>query len=159
MFHHLQIYLTLGSCCKQRTLRYRPVRHCSILIHNITHTTVDTDYIQVNYMDAFELMEHLQSMAESKAAFLTAGTSRDTFMAMAAVYQEMYGNPDGTIPATFQVKKLNNISACSKRRTQVLYMIGWRPADSQPRPLARGSVKGRRTSLFDAKFAARNSFL
>ena len=67
--------------------------------------TVDTDYIQVNYMDVFELMEHLQNMAENKAAFSTTGTSRETFMAMASTYQEMYGNPDGTIPATFQVER------------------------------------------------------
>lgn len=36
---------------------------------------------------------------------------------------EIYGNKDGTIPATFQI----------------LYMIGWRPDPSQPKPLPRGS--------------------
>lgn len=36
---------------------------------------------------------------------------------------ELYGNEDGTIPATFQI----------------IYMIGWKPDPSQPKPLERGS--------------------
>jgi len=35
----------------------------------------------------------------------------------------MYGNQDGTIPATFQI----------------IYMIGWKPDPSQPKPLERGT--------------------
>lgn len=37
---------------------------------------------------------------------------------------ELYGNPDGSVPATFQV----------------IYMIGWKPDPSQPKPLERGSA-------------------
>jgi len=36
---------------------------------------------------------------------------------------ELYGNEDGTIPATFQI----------------IYMIGWKPDPSQPKPLERGT--------------------
>jgi NADH dehydrogenase [ubiquinone] 1 alpha subcomplex assembly factor 5 len=36
-----------------------------------------------------------------------------------AIYREVYGNDDGTLPATFQI----------------FYWIGWKPDPSQPRPL------------------------
>lgn len=49
---------------------------------------------------------------------------RDTMLAAAAVYKEMYGNDDGTIPATFQI----------------YYMIGWKFHESQARPAQRGSA-------------------
>ena len=49
---------------------------------------------------------------------------KDTLMAMLPIYKLMYGNPDGTVPATFQV----------------IYMIGWKPDPSQPQPARRGSA-------------------
>ena len=58
----------------------------------------------MNYANAFELMEHLQMMAENNANVSHGGIlTKDTFIAMAAAYQELYGNEDGTVPATFQV--------------------------------------------------------
>lgn len=86
--------------------------------------TIDVDEITIGYPDAITLMKHLQKMGESSASLnrqLTVG--KDTFLATAALYQEMYGQPDGTVPATFQV----------------IYMIGWAPHDSQPKPCRRGS--------------------
>ncbi|XP_040837757.1 arginine-hydroxylase NDUFAF5, mitochondrial isoform X3 [Ochotona curzoniae] len=59
--------------------------------------TVDTDEIQVNYPGMFELMQDLQ---------------------------EMYGNEDGSVPATYQI----------------YYMIGWKYHESQARPAERGSA-------------------
>lgn len=85
---------------------------------------VDTDYIKVNYADAFELMEHLQKMAENRAGITPTVASKEIFLAMAATYQELYGNPDGSIPVTYQV----------------FYMIGWAPDPSQSKPLAKGSA-------------------
>lgn len=93
----------------------------------LTLPTVDTDVIQVDYANVFELMEHLQGMGEQHApslALRSRRTSRTQFLAMAAAYQELYGNPDGSIRATFQI----------------IYMIGWAPERSQPRPLERGSA-------------------
>ena len=86
---------------------------------------VDTDYIQVDYPDAFVLMEHLRGMAENNAPFSTPPpTSRDTLLAAASIYHSMYGNEDGTIPVTFQV----------------IYFIGWSPHSSQQQPKRRGSA-------------------
>ncbi|KAF1330510.1 Atpase, partial [Globisporangium splendens] len=88
--------------------------------------TVDTDFITVDYPDAFVLMEDLQGMGEnnavqSKGALVT----RDSLLAAASIYQAMYANPDGSVPATFQV----------------IYMIGWSPHESQARPARRGSAQ------------------
>ncbi|CAO3575204.1 unnamed protein product [Mortierella alpina] len=91
-----------------------------------TLTTVDVDEVTVSYPSALELMEDLRAMGESNAVINRRGyLSRDTMMAAAAIYKEMYGNPDGTVPATFQI----------------LYMIGWKPAPTQNKPLERGTAK------------------
>ncbi|XP_007526107.2 arginine-hydroxylase NDUFAF5, mitochondrial [Erinaceus europaeus] len=87
--------------------------------------TVDTDEIQVNYPGMFELMEDLQGMGESNCAWNRKSLlHRDTMLAAAAVYREMYKNEDGSIPATYQI----------------YYMIGWKYHDSQARPAERGSA-------------------
>ncbi|XP_057358697.1 arginine-hydroxylase NDUFAF5, mitochondrial isoform X1 [Manis pentadactyla] len=78
--------------------------------------TVDTDEIQVNYPGMLELMEDLQGMGESNCAWnRKALLHRDSMLAAAAVYREMYGNEDGSVPATYQI----------------YYMIGWKYHDSQ----------------------------
>ncbi|KAF9957390.1 hypothetical protein BGZ65_002096 [Modicella reniformis] len=103
-----------------------------------TLTTVDVDELTIHYPSAIELMEDLRAMGESNAVINRRGfLKRDTLMAAAAIYKgtevralediskEMYGNPDGTVPATFQI----------------LYMIGWKPSSTQNKPLERGSAK------------------
>ncbi|XP_003411496.3 arginine-hydroxylase NDUFAF5, mitochondrial isoform X2 [Loxodonta africana] len=87
--------------------------------------TVDTDEIQVNYPGMFELMEDLQGMGESNCSWnRKALLHRDTMLAAAAVYREMYRNEDGSLPATYQI----------------YYMIGWKYHHSQARPAERGSA-------------------
>lgn len=53
--------------------------------------------------------------------------NKDTVLAAASIYKELYGKikEDGTpyVPATFQV----------------IYLLGWKPDPSQPKPLERGS--------------------
>jgi NADH dehydrogenase [ubiquinone] 1 alpha subcomplex assembly factor 5 len=97
-----------------------------------TLPTIDVDTIQVGYASAFTLMEHLGGMGESTAALHRHySVGAETMLAMAAIYQQEYGLPDGEgdgsgagtlVPATFQV----------------IYMIGWSPDSSQPQPLAPG---------------------
>ncbi|XP_054882551.1 arginine-hydroxylase NDUFAF5, mitochondrial-like [Poeciliopsis prolifica] len=87
--------------------------------------TVDVDDVQVHYPGIMELMTDLQGMGESNCAWnRRAMLHRDTMLAAAAIYKEMYGNPDGSVPATFQI----------------LYMIGWKPHESQAKPARRGSA-------------------
>lgn len=87
--------------------------------------TVDKEEIQVNYPSMYELMNDLQGMAENNASWSRKNyLRRDTTAAAAAIYKDMYGNEDGSVPATFQV----------------LFMIGWKPDESQAKPAARGSA-------------------
>ena len=93
---------------------------------------VDMDTFTIGYPSAAALMRHLRGMGESNAALgARQGARRDTLLATAATYTALYGEKggekggeEGVVPATFQV----------------IYMIGWAPADSQPKPKARGSV-------------------
>uniref|UniRef100_A0A3P8U8A0 Arginine-hydroxylase NDUFAF5, mitochondrial n=1 Tax=Amphiprion percula TaxID=161767 RepID=A0A3P8U8A0_AMPPE len=87
--------------------------------------TVDVDEVQVHYPGMMEVMTDLQGMGESNCAWNRRSLlHRDTMLAAAAVYREMYGNQDGSVPATFEI----------------LYMIGWKPHESQAKPVKRGSA-------------------
>ncbi|XP_071385109.1 arginine-hydroxylase NDUFAF5, mitochondrial [Centroberyx affinis] len=87
--------------------------------------TVDIDEIQVHYPGILEVMTDLQGMGESNCAWNRRSLlHRDTILAAAAIYEEMYGNEDGSVPATFEI----------------LYMIGWKPHESQAKPAKRGSA-------------------
>jgi NADH dehydrogenase [ubiquinone] 1 alpha subcomplex assembly factor 5 len=88
--------------------------------------TVDVDEVRIRYPSMWELLDDLRDMGENNAIIGRRHLlRRDTLAAASAIYKELYGEEDGTIPATFQV----------------IYMIGWRPAPHQPEPLERGSGK------------------
>lgn len=87
--------------------------------------TVDVDDIIVDYPDTFALMQDLQAMGESNAILgrEMGPIPRDLLLANEAIYRELHGNPDGSIPATFRI----------------IYMIGWHEGEGQAKPLPRGS--------------------
>lgn len=67
-------------------------------------------------------------MGESNAARnRSLHLKREILTAGAAIYQQLYGKTreDGTtyVPATFQI----------------IYLVGWKPDPSQPKPLERGT--------------------
>lgn len=97
----------------------------------------DADRITVTYPDPFALMRELRGMGEANAlaARRRRPTRRATLMRAAEIYQARHADEAGRIPATFQV----------------LYLTGWCPAESQPRPLRPGSAE---TRLADALGAA-----
>ncbi|KAI4351810.1 hypothetical protein L6164_006123 [Bauhinia variegata] len=86
---------------------------------------VDVDEYIVKYESALELIEHLRAMGETNA-LLQRNTilKRDTALATAAIYNEMFAAEDGTVPATFQV----------------IYMTGWKEHPSQQKAKRRGSA-------------------
>ncbi|XP_068607113.1 arginine-hydroxylase NDUFAF5, mitochondrial [Brachionichthys hirsutus] len=87
--------------------------------------TVDVDDVQVCFPGIVEVMTDLQGMGESNCSWNRRPLlHRDTILAAAAIYKEMYGHEDGSVPATFQI----------------LYLIGWKPHESQTKPLKRGSA-------------------
>ncbi|KAH9045451.1 S-adenosyl-L-methionine-dependent methyltransferase [Lactarius pseudohatsudake] len=88
--------------------------------------TVDVDEVKIRYPSMWELLDDLRDMGENNAIIGRRHLlRRDTLAAASAIYKELHGEEDGTLPATFQV----------------IYMIGWKPAPHQPEPLERGSGK------------------
>lgn len=87
--------------------------------------TIDVDDIIVDYPTTFALMVDLQAMGESNAVLgrEMSGIRREVLLANEAIYRELHGNEDGTVPATFRM----------------IYMIGWKEGEGQPKPLPRGS--------------------
>ncbi|CDR99767.1 hypothetical protein [Sporisorium scitamineum] len=96
-----------------------------------TIPTVDVDEVSVGYPSMYELMHDLRDMGESNAVINRRGQlRRDTMLAAGAIYQSLHGNEEGSgegegVPATFQL----------------IFLIGWSPAPTQPKPLKRGSAK------------------
>lgn len=89
-----------------------------------TMLTIDTDELIVGYPTMFELLWDLKGMGESNAAFnRPLRLNRDVLMAAAAIYKDLYGSEKG-ISATFQI----------------IYLVGWKPHASQPKPMQRGSA-------------------
>lgn len=89
-----------------------------------TMLTIDTDEIVVGYPTMFELLWDLKGMGENNAAFnRPLHLSRDVLMAAASIYKDMYSNEKG-VSATFQL----------------IYLVGWKPHESQPKPMKRGSA-------------------
>ncbi|WP_185983694.1 methyltransferase domain-containing protein [Aureimonas mangrovi] len=88
---------------------------------------IDQDRLTVRYDTMFELMADLRAMG--MANILTARSrrpaTRKLFLRAAEIYAERFADADGRIRATFDV----------------VYLSGWRPHDSQQKPLRPGSAK------------------
>lgn len=94
---------------------------------------VDTDRLNVRYDDALSLMRDLKALGLSNA-LTERRRSLVTPHLMAKVcahYDQTFSDPDNRVRATFQI----------------IYLTGWSPHDSQPKPLRPGSAK---TRLADA---------
>jgi NADH dehydrogenase [ubiquinone] 1 alpha subcomplex assembly factor 5 len=89
----------------------------------------DSETITVGYPDMLSLMRDLRGMGETNAlaARRRGGWRRGTLARAAALYAERFGDADGRIPATFEI----------------LFLCGWAPHPSQPKPLRRGSATKR----------------
>ncbi|CAN6617816.1 hypothetical protein TRVA0_007S00870 [Trichomonascus vanleenenianus] len=88
--------------------------------------TVDVDDICVSYPDIFALMKDIQAMGENNAVMVRQPTiPRDVLIAAESIYRALHGDSDGSLPATFRI----------------IYMIGWKPSETQQKPLKRGSAQ------------------
>jgi len=90
---------------------------------------VDSDRLTVTYPDALALMRELRGMGESNAVAerRRSFTRRVTLARATALYGEMFGLPDGRVPASFEIVTLT----------------AWAPHESQPQPLRPGSATTR----------------
>ncbi|MBF9232749.1 methyltransferase domain-containing protein [Microvirga alba] len=89
----------------------------------------DSDVIRVRYGDPFALMRDLRQMGLSNALHDRRKTPlrRATLMRAAQIYAERFADPDGRLPATFEI----------------VWLSGWAPHESQQKPLKPGSAKMR----------------
>jgi len=94
---------------------------------------VDTETLTVVYSDPLKLIADLRAMGEANAIIerRQGFSRRATLLEAAERYGKAFADAEGRVPATFQV----------------IYLTGWSPDDSQPKPLRRGSAKA---SLADA---------
>lgn len=85
--------------------------------------------LTASYQTPVHLMHELRAMGEANAMAQRQRhlTRRAIFTEATARYGETFGDPDGRIPATFEIVTLT----------------GWAPADSQPKPLRPGSARHR----------------
>ena len=82
----------------------------------------DVERIVVRYDDAFALMRDLRRMGATNILVerRRTPTRRATLLRMAQVYAERFTDPDARIRATFEV----------------IWLSGWAPHESQPKPLS-----------------------
>ena len=87
----------------------------------------DVDRVVVRYDSAFALMADLRRMGATNILIerRRMPTRRATMLRMAQIYSERFADPDGRIRATFDV----------------IWLSGWAPHESQPKPLRPGSAK------------------
>ncbi|MFC7399207.1 methyltransferase domain-containing protein [Chelatococcus sp. GCM10030263] len=93
----------------------------------------DIDTLTVRYRDPVALMHDLRAMGLTNSLVERRRTplKRATLARAIALYAERFADPDGRIPATFEL----------------LWVSGWVPHESQQKPLRPGSA---RTRLADA---------
>lgn len=87
---------------------------------------VDSDRVVVRYADMFALMRDLRAMGATNALVARSRKPlpRAIFVRAAEIYAERYADPDGRVRATFET----------------LWISGWAPHESQPKPLKPGSA-------------------
>lgn len=87
----------------------------------------DVDRVVVRYDSAFALMQDLRRMGAGNILIERRRTltRRATLLRMAQIYGELFSDPDGRIRATFDI----------------VWLSGWAPHESQPKPLRPGSAK------------------
>lgn len=94
-----------------------------------TMLTIDQEEIIIGgYPDIVTVCEDLHAMGEQNAILSRANfLPRDVLLAANEIYKSLHGEKDAdgniTLPATIDV----------------IFMIGWKKSDSQPKPLARGT--------------------
>jgi SAM-dependent methyltransferase len=118
-----------------RVSPFADVRDAGDLLNRarFTLSVADVDSVTVNYPDIFRLMADLRGMGETNSTHARRRTitRREVLLRAGALYQELHGDQDGRLPATFQI----------------ITLTGWAPHASQPKPMRPGSAT---TRLADA---------
>jgi SAM-dependent methyltransferase len=98
---------------------------------------VDADPVVARYGDLFALMRDLRAFGATNALTLRSRKPlrRDVLMRAASVYAERFADSDGRLRATFDT----------------IWLTGWAPHESQPKPLKPGSAKMRLADALNAR--------
>ena len=131
----LQAEAEVDGGASPRVSPFVDVRDAGDLLNRarFTLSVADVDSVTVSYPDIFRLMTDLRGMGETNSthARRRTFTRREVLLRAGALYQELHGDQDGRLPATFQI----------------ITLTGWAPDASQPKPLRPGSAT---TRLADA---------
>ena len=98
----------------------------------------DGERTAVNYREFKTLVNDLRALGEANALARAANCSRcggDLLAAALAHYAATSGDDRGRLPATFDI----------------VYLTGWAPHESQPKPLKPGSAKTRLADALGAR--------
>jgi NADH dehydrogenase [ubiquinone] 1 alpha subcomplex assembly factor 5 len=90
---------------------------------------VDSDFVTVTYPNALALMRDLRAMGEANALRDRPRrlTRRGVLLRAASIYESLFADASGRIPATFQI----------------ITMTAWAPHEAQQKPLRPGSAAAR----------------
>ena len=131
----LQAEAEVDGGASPRVSPFVDVRDAGDLLNRarFTLSVADVDSVTVSYPDIFRLMTDLRGMGETNSthARRRTFTRREVLLRAGALYQELHGDQDGRLPATFQI----------------ITLTGWAPDESQLKPLRPGSAT---TRLADA---------
>jgi SAM-dependent methyltransferase len=97
----------------------------------------DSEVVRVRYGDPFALMRDLRLMGFANALSDRRRTPlrRATLLRAAQIYAERFADPDGRLPATFEI----------------VWLSGWAPHESQQKPLRPGSARMRLADALGTK--------
>jgi NADH dehydrogenase [ubiquinone] 1 alpha subcomplex assembly factor 5 len=118
--------LEVGGGAAPRVSPFVDVRDAGMLLQRAGFAlpVVDVDTITVTYDHPLGLMRELRAMGEANALTERGAPLRRASLGRACeIYRELFGTPDGRVPATFQI----------------LMLSGWAPDPSQPQAVRRGS--------------------
>jgi SAM-dependent methyltransferase len=95
----------------------------------------DSETIDVEYANALELMRELSAMGESNLVIERRRglARRATLLRAAEIYRERFTQVSGRVAASFEV----------------LFLHGWAPHESQPKPIKPGSARHRLAEALD----------
>lgn len=96
----------------------------------------DSVNLTVTYETPLHLMRDLRAMGETNVMHTRRKKPlrRETLMRAMDIYAEHFAEPDGRIPATFEI----------------VFLTGWAPSETQQKPLRPGSAKARLANALEA---------
>ena len=118
-----------------RVAPFADVRDCGSLLQRagFAMPVSDADPLQVSYASPIDLMHEIRAMGGGNVLHARARKPlrRATLERAIEIYRERFSSDDGRVTASFEI----------------IYLTGWGPDPSQPKPLRPGSAK---TRLADA---------